>query len=34
LSMFSAVVVTRTLMRTFLASGARTLMESRRLLGY
>jgi preprotein translocase subunit SecD len=34
LSMFSSIVVTRALMRTFLANSARTLMESRNLVGY
>ena len=33
LSMFSAVWVTRTLMRVLLASGSRSLVESRTLLG-
>ena len=34
LSMFSAVVVTRAMMRTFLANNARSLLESRNLVGY
>jgi protein-export membrane protein SecD len=34
LSMFTAVTVTRTLMRAFLATGGRRLLESRTLLGY
>jgi preprotein translocase subunit SecD len=34
LSMFTAVVVTRTFMRSFLTSGGRRLMEARTLLGY
>ena len=34
LSMFSAVVVTRAFMRSFLSSNARTLMESRSLIGH
>ncbi len=34
LSMFTAVTVTRTLMRAFLSTGGRRLMESHRLLGY
>jgi preprotein translocase subunit SecD len=33
LSMFSAIVVTRTMMRTLLSSGSQRLMESRELLG-
>jgi preprotein translocase subunit SecD len=34
LSIFSAVIITRTLMRAFLTTGARTLLESRTMLGY
>jgi len=34
LSMFTAVTITRTLMRAFLSTGGRRLMESHRLLGY
>lgn len=34
LSMFTAIVITRTFMRTFLSTGGRKLMESRAMLGY
>jgi preprotein translocase subunit SecD len=34
LSMFSAVLITRTFMRSFLTGAGQKLMESRNLLGY
>lgn len=34
LSMFSAIVITRTFMRTFMSSGGQKMMESRTLIGY
>jgi preprotein translocase subunit SecD len=34
LSMFSAILITRTFMRSFLTSAGQKLMESRNLLGY